>query len=366
MYKIKITGSMQKNALIVTGAACLLMTGVVAQADTGTYTLSYPTSGVYGGNDGNPINGGYNVLNSFLAINNNGTIAGTINDTNLSGAGHGGFAGSSAVIYGDGSNSAGTVVSGINSAGGIVGTYTIGVGTSSFYSNAANYGSAAPTVTLVDNNLHGSTNATTVVGGINDAGTAVGVSTLRNGSQYIFEYNTTTSGYTDLAFGISGASSISANAISSNGYIAGTYVDTNGIEQGYVYDGSTWTSITDPNVLGNTTNLAELTVVTGVNKLGEVVGYYQDANGLDHGFVYDLTNHNFGTNNVNASIDDPNSTQSNTQIFGINDKGTIVGTTDGTWGFVGTAQVAAVPVPGAFWLMSSALAGFGFIKRRKV
>ena len=75
---------------------------------------------------------------------------------------------------------------------------------------------------------------------------------------------------------------------------------------------------------------AALTVAEGINNRGEIVGLYVDADGNQHGFVFN--------NGVYATIDVPR--ESNTGVFSINAKGEIVGSYDDasgvTHGYVGT------------------------------
>jgi probable HAF family extracellular repeat protein len=46
---------------------------------------------------------------------------------------------------------------------------------------------------------------------------------------------------------------------------------------GFLESGGSFYSVNDPNAAG--------TVAFGINNVGEIVGYYNDSNGVDHGFT---------------------------------------------------------------------------------
>jgi hypothetical protein len=79
---------------------------------------------------------------------------------------------------------------------------------------------------------------------------------------------------------------------------------------GFLYDGSTFTTIADP--LG-----VDGTVAQGINDSGQIVGYYYDANHLLHGFI--------DNGGVFTTVDDPLGVNG-TSLNGINDAGQVVGT----------------------------------------
>lgn len=108
------------------------------------------------------------------------------------------------------------------------------------------------------------------------------------------------------------AKAVIANAISDNGLIVGTYEDINNLNQSFLDDHGTFTTLVDPFAKAGTT------VATGVNSSGEIVGYYTDAaSGLTKGFV-DIGG-TFSTIDVQPGL--------NTQIFGVNNAGQLVGDT---------------------------------------
>jgi hypothetical protein len=90
---------------------------------------------------------------------------------------------------------------------------------------------------------------------------------------------------------------------------AGFYVDGGGNAQGYLYNigSQSFTAITDP--------IGVATTAAGINNSGVVTGFYTDAGGATHGFL-DIAG-------IYTSFDDPNGT--NTMFFGINNVGGVVG-----------------------------------------
>ncbi len=62
--------------------------------------------------------------------------------------------------------------------------------------------------------------------------------------------------------------------------VVGSFVDSAGNTDGFVYDTKTqaYTTIVDPNSAGMTT-------VNGINDLGQLVGFYLDANGNTDGML---------------------------------------------------------------------------------
>lgn len=98
--------------------------------------------------------------------------------------------------------------------------------------------------------------------------------------------------------------------VNNSNIAAGFYVDGNGNAQGYLYNinNQTFSAIADPNGVATT--------AAGINNSGVVTGFYTDAAGNSHGFL-DMAG-------VYKSFDDPNGT--NTMFFGINNMGDVVGT----------------------------------------
>ena len=112
-----------------------------------------------------------------------------------------------------------------------------------------------------------------------------------------------------------------ATGVNDSGQVVGYYGDVNGINQGFVYADGTFTTISDPNATAGT-------YVTGINDSGQIVGFYTavtttstpDGVGetyVNYGFEY--------ANGVYTTIDDPNSGTFGTWLDGINNSGQVLG-----------------------------------------
>ena len=106
---------------------------------------------------------------------------------------------------------------------------------------------------------------------------------------------------------------------------------------------------------------ATVTEALGLNNLGQVVGFYNDAAGNPHGFIY--------SGGVFTALNGPGATQ--TTVNGINNFGQIVGfalePSGNTVGFVGAPLV--VPEPSLFSLLalgSTALVGMCILRSRRL
>lgn len=126
-----------------------------------------------------------------------------------------------------------------------------------------------------------------------------------------------------------------ARGINNEGQIVGYYVDSSGVQHGFLDSSGTYTTLSDP-LAATLPSGQGGTVALGINNKGQIVGYYVDGNGADHGFL-----HSGGTY---TTIDDP--LGSSTELFGINDSGEIVGAYlvagTGVWhGFLATPIVGA-------------------------
>ncbi len=119
------------------------------------------------------------------------------------------------------------------------------------------------------------TNLNSQATGINDAGTAVGFYLPASGL-------VTSTGFLDLGGTIStidpfGSTNTAALGIANSDEIVGFYTDANGVQHGYTDIGGGFSSF-DPAGSVNTT-------INGVNDLGQLVGFFTDANGNTIGFV---------------------------------------------------------------------------------
>lgn len=73
-----------------------------------------------------------------------------------------------------------------------------------------------------------------------------------------------------------------ATAINNRGEVAGYYQDANGVKHGFVYEHGDFINFSDPDA-GNGG-----TVITGINNHNEVVGYYVNSSGVQEAFVATL------------------------------------------------------------------------------
>jgi probable HAF family extracellular repeat protein len=124
------------------------------------------------------------------------------------------------------------------------------------------------------------------------------------------------------------------NGISNAGEIVGYYYN-NGFH-GYLYNNGTYTTLDDPLATNRPVDTSINgsptlgTVATAINDLGEIVGYYNDALGTRHGFLY--------SHGTYVTLDNPAGT-AGTYLTGINNNGQIVGDyidNNGTHGFLAT------------------------------
>jgi probable HAF family extracellular repeat protein len=109
---------------------------------------------------------------------------------------------------------------------------------------------------------------------------------------------------------IKNLSSTNPRQINNNGVVAGGYIDSTGIQHGFVLDGKTFTSFDYPGAVGVTT-------AEGINDAGQVSGLYTDSGGNRHAFEY-----NASTGNFKAL--DPGDGSFAQEAWGINNKGMIV------------------------------------------
>jgi probable HAF family extracellular repeat protein len=98
--------------------------------------------------------------------------------------------------------------------------------------------------------------------------------------------------------------------INNNNVVAGGYIDSTGIQHGFVLDGKNFTSFDYPGAVGVTT-------AEGINDNGQVAGLYTDSGGNRHAFEYTVSTGNF------KSID-PGDGSFAQEAWGINNKGLIV------------------------------------------
>jgi probable HAF family extracellular repeat protein len=92
-----------------------------------------------------------------------------------------------------------------------------------------------------------------------------------------------------------------ASGIDDAGQIVGFYYDFSAHPHGFLYCGGVYTTLDDP-LAGNGAafgGAAQGTYATGINAAGQIVGYYLDSNGIEHGFLYNPNGATYTT------LDDP-------------------------------------------------------------
>lgn len=125
--------------------------------------------------------------------------------------------------------------------------------------------------------------------------------------------------YNDIAF--PGAILTTVTGINDRGQVVGEYATSDGQSVntfGFLYSEGAYTTLNLPYpvTMGGVTGLR-------VNDSGQIIGSYQDANGVNHGYIYNLA-----TSSVTQSIDVPGALQESglgTVATGIDNNGDVVG-----------------------------------------
>lgn len=177
--------------------------------------------------------------------------------------------------------------------------------------------------------------------GVNDNNVAAGSYTDSNGNAQGYLYNIATMAFTSI-MDPSGMAT-TATGINNAGIVTGFYQDAMGNVHGFIDNGGTFTTEDDPDG----TN----TMFLGLNNLGLFVGSYVDQDGETHGFIFNMNTSTWQT------IDDPNASSTSafgvtgTTVNGINDAGNLVGFySDGT-NVNGFLALATTPEPGTYGMM---------------
>ena len=146
-----------------------------------------------------------------------------------------------------------------------------------------------------------------------------------------------------LGFTATGGFGTHALGVNSSDDIVGWYYDGSGEQHGFLRE------FTGYGVRGNYISFdppnSVNTIAEGINDSGEIVGYYETSNGVYHGFTYNSVTGAYATIDVNGAAD--------TEPLGINNSGEIVGeyidSAGNTHGFVrsATGQFTTIDDPNA-------------------
>jgi hypothetical protein len=207
----------------------------------------------------------------------------------------------------------GTQPRGINKKGYITGIDDVGSGVVTDYIPYER----SPDGTITDVTKDG-TPLNYLVQGINMKNTFTG--SYEDNSGEIFGYTGKNAQY-KKGFTLPGITTtgVAGRGINDKGDIVGWYADSSGIQHGFLLSGKKATTIDNP---GGTTNLE------GINNNGEISGLYTDVSGNRHGFTYDIKKKKF------TELTVPNSTY--VEVWGLNDNGVVAIDGENTSGvFVG-------------------------------
>lgn len=169
-----------------------------------------------------------------------------------------------------------------------------------------------------------------------DVPTAIGSTTVRdinNGELVVGQFTDGTgehgylysgSTFTTLDDPIAAIGKTRATGINDSGLVTGNYTDSNGIQHGYLYNGSTYTTLDDPNAINLSSGQGTFTIA--INNNNNVAGRYVDSSGKNYGFIYNGNSFS-KLENPNSSYDASKKTLGyfGTTARGINDNGVVVG-----------------------------------------
>lgn len=171
----------------------------------------------------------------------------------------------------------------------------------------------------------------------------------------------------------SGPNIVNAQGINSNGLIVGFYVGLDGQVHGFsaplgaavngVLTGIPIADPTIPAVPGEPGATFVFSQILGINDNGIAVGYYGDSTTSQHGFLYDTHTGQY------AFLDDPSEQFNNgvevTQITGITNLGEITGFYSDANGVFHGFVASPVPEPASLPLAGVAFLGMWLVKRRR-
>jgi hypothetical protein len=224
-------------------------------------------------------------------------------------------------------NSAQTQVTAINTAGDTAGFYIDNSGFNHGFTDTAGTFATVDAPGTVFNQLLS----------WNDVGQVAGYSSIDPTGMTLQRAFTLKSGtYTYLTdYFPAGTGNAQATGVNNSGVVCGFYVDSVGVNHGFLLTNGVLTTLNYPN--------STSTMALGLNNENQVVGTFADALGNGHGFLY---NSQYG---IYQQIDDPLAVPpSGTTVNGINNAGDIVGfyvdDIGNTDGFVATPAPACSTV----------------------
>lgn len=236
---------------------------------------------------------------------------------------------------------AATVATGVNNSGQITGYYTDGSG--------GVHGFTQTGVTTNSFDEPGAASGGATQGsGINASGTVVGSYFDTGGAEHGFFKSGASYSSLDVT-GLGFALNTQAFGVNAGGTIVGSF--SNGsITHGFVDTGGTFTAVSDPLGINGTW-------ATGIDNRDDIAGYYVDGGGITHGFV-DL-------GGTFYTVDDPNAGPGGgTEILGVNNDLMVVGYyVDPNGVFVGFT--AEVPEPATIALFGLPALGMAGLRRRR-
>jgi hypothetical protein len=322
------------------------------------------------GTNGNYYNPGGLPLaqnNGVTGINNNGYLTFALaSSTGITGIAGGSYVGNSAS-----SPAGGRLLSDTNSyAGGDTTTLTSTEYIGTTLAQGLDSGSAGSYGVVVGSvGISGGAISSNNESGFIYNNTGASLAGIANGGYGEFNYGGATAAVADANFiqtTFTGAADHGGDV-----YVSGDYSDGLGV-YGLIFNATTgsWITVTDPNA-GTNASGNNQTVITGLNNVGEAVGFYTDNNDIAHGFTYNYLTNAFINTQLDYAGTIGGNTATSTVIYGVNDSGTLVGQVQTSAlyagvGFQAVSSVSAVPVPAAFWMMlSGVLAGQGLLRKSR-
>ena len=279
------------------------------------------------------------------ALNNLGQVAGQVGVTFSVGGGASGgpalYANGTVTPLAVGSFPAQDRVVGINDAGDLVATGTLGARDFPF----AVFGGVVSSFAFPEQQPGGAT-----VASLNNQRQIVGsTGVFGNGGSFTTQGYVSSSG-TSVLLAVPGAQATRPARINDAGQVVGAYYLTSRqtSPQGFLYDAGAFTTIDAPG--------AASTVLNGINDAGEVSGIYTDAAGVQHGFTE--------AGGVFSDVTGPDGAP----FLGssVNNQGQLIGTFGGTGlSYLATpAAAASLPEPASAALLGGFVALGAAVRRR--